>query len=131
MFFTLSSFHFVLYYFFVKKMFLHSSNSIEIFTPFALLDSLLFFKKIEYIFYFNPSNLLIEMPLYSSFILPITFLWVGSKIFDWYSLRSNKFFINIFWFDFVIETICVSKQPFSINSFLDKVAVKSIHQPFT
>ena len=74
MFFTLSSFHFVLYYFFVKKMFLHSSNSIEIFTPFALLDSLLFFKKIEYIFYFNPSNLLIEMPLYSSFILPITFL---------------------------------------------------------
>ena len=36
----------------------------------------------EYIFDFNPTNLLIIFPLNSSFILPITFLLTRSKKFE-------------------------------------------------
>ena len=38
----------------------------------------------EYIFGFNPTNLLIIFPLNSSFILPISFLLAGSKTIESY-----------------------------------------------
>ena len=57
-------------------------NSVAIFTPFAVLDSLPSIFFMEYIFDFNPTNSPVIFHSYSSFILPITFLLVGSKNFE-------------------------------------------------
>ena len=51
-------------------------------TLFAFLISSLPTVTREYIFDFNPTNALIIFLLYSSFILPITFLLTGSKKFE-------------------------------------------------
>ena len=48
---------------------LNALNSVAIFIHFALLDSLPSSEKIEYIFYFNPTNLLIGIPLCLTLIL--------------------------------------------------------------
>ena len=80
MFFTLNYFHFVsLIIFSLNKTSSHSLNVIEIFTPFAMLTSVSSSETIQYIFDFNPINLLIQIPLNSSFILLITLLLPGSK----------------------------------------------------
>ena len=60
-------------YFFKKNISLYSLNSIGIFTPFAVLISLPSPDMIKYIFDLNPTNLLIVIPLNSSFISQITF----------------------------------------------------------
>ena len=64
MFFTLNSFHFVSFYFLFKQNFLVFVKLNAMITLFALLDSLLFSERIEYIFDFNPTNLLIGVLLY-------------------------------------------------------------------
>ena len=57
----------------LNKVFLNSLNSVVIFTPFAVLDSLPSSESIEYIFDFNLANLLIGIPLFTAFILSFQF----------------------------------------------------------
>ena len=54
---------------------LNTLNSVAIFIPFALLDSLPSSEKIEYIFDFNQTNLLIGIPLCLTLILPAIILF--------------------------------------------------------
>ena len=61
----------LLYY----KVSLTSLNSVAVFIPFAVLDSLLSSENIQCNYDFNPTNLLIPILLYSSFILPATTLF--------------------------------------------------------
>ena len=83
MFFVLNSFHFVSDYFLLNKVSLNSLNSVAIFTPFAVLDSIIpSIVFIEYIFDFHPTNPSIIFPSDMSFILQITFLYVRSKNFE-------------------------------------------------
>ena len=68
--------------FLLNKVSLNSLNSVAIFTPFAVLDSLPSIFFMEYIFHFNPTKISFIFPSFSSFILPITFSLVGSKNFE-------------------------------------------------
>ena len=71
-FFALNSFYFMSDYFLLNKVSLNSLNSVAIFTPLAVLDSLPSSESKECIFDFNPTNLLIKIPLFTTFILPMT-----------------------------------------------------------
>ena len=82
---------FFLFFILLNKTFSYSPNSIDISTPFAVLTYSPFSETIQYIFDFNPINLLIGISLNSSFILLITFLLVKWKNFDLYSLKSNVY----------------------------------------
>ena len=62
--FALNSFHLMSAYFLLNKVSLDSLNAVAIFTLFALLDCLPSFESIEFIFYFNPTNLPTGIPLY-------------------------------------------------------------------
>ena len=64
------------FFHFVKQNISYSPNSVDISTPFAVLTYSPFPETMQYIFDFNPINLLIGIPLNSSFILLITFLLV-------------------------------------------------------
>ena len=117
----------------LKKMSFYSLNSIAIFTLYAVFGSLLFSERIQCIFDFRPISLPIGFPLNTAFILPATLLLVGSKNFDWYSLKWNKclclkFFINTFRFGFIGKTVCISEQQISIN-FFNKALMETMHQP--
>ena len=77
-FFSLNSFHFVSENFFIIKLSLNSLNSVAIFTHFGVLGFLQSSESIEHIFGFNPTNLLIGIPLFSTFILPtIILFWLS------------------------------------------------------
>ena len=80
--------------FLLSKTFSCSSKSIDIFIPFSVLMSYPFSETIQYIFYFNPISLLIGIPLKSSSIFPITFLFVESKNFDLYLLKSKYLYLK-------------------------------------
>ena len=71
------------------KVFSYSLNPLAIFTPFAVLDSLLLSESIESLFDFNPTKLLIRFPLCRSFILPITPSLTASK-----TLNLLKSYLN-------------------------------------
>ena len=68
--------------FLLNKMFLYLWKSVAIFARSATLYYFPSSKRIKSIFDFNPTNSWIGFPLYTVFILPITFLLVGSKSLD-------------------------------------------------
>ena len=78
--------------FLLNKIFLNSLNSIAIFTPVVIQDSLPSIFFIDYIFDFNPTNSSIVFPSDSSFILSITFLLLTSKNIDFFGklLKSKQ-----------------------------------------
>ena len=80
------------YAFYFEFLSLNSLNAVAIFTLFALLDCLPSFESIEFIFYFNPTNLPTGIPLYWSFILPtITSFWSSQNLESFEKLlKSNK-----------------------------------------
>ena len=80
-FFALSSSYFRSDYVFIEQSVFEFINSVVILTLFAVLDSLPSIFFMECSFDFNPTNSSIIFPSDLSFILPITFLLVGSKIF--------------------------------------------------
>ena len=90
--------------FLLRKVPSYSFKTIAIFTPFAVLDSLPLFKGVQCIFDFNPTNSLIEISLYSSFILPTTIsFWLSLKLRVLTKIANIKqmfvfkiFFMNIF-----------------------------------
>ena len=79
--------------FLLSKTFSCSSKSIDIFIPFSVLMSYPFSETIQYIFYFNPTSLLIGIPLKSSSIFP-NVLFVESKNFDLYLLKSKCLYLK-------------------------------------
>ena len=80
--FTLNSFYVMSYHFFIEQNINKSFMSFFLFTPLAFVNSSSSTLINEYIFDFNPINLLTFLPLNSSFILPKTFLLTESKNFE-------------------------------------------------
>ena len=93
-FFTLNYFHFVPDYFFIKQnIFIIIKLNWNIYSLCCVNFCIIIrwsCNIIQYIFGFNPINLLIGITLNWSFIFSITLLLVRSKKSDWNSLNSNK-----------------------------------------
>ena len=89
--------------FLLNKTSLDSLNSVAIFTPLAVFDSLslIFFR--ECIFDFNPTN-----SIHLSLLTSLKNFWIITKVEQIFPLK--KFFIGIFWFYFISQTACISKQ---------------------
>ena len=82
-------------------------------------------------FWFPPYKFIDRNSLVLIFPLTIHFFvsWIKKTLVEIHLNQTNhkKFFINIFTFYFIIETVCISKQYISIKVFLNKIVVKIIH----
>ena len=82
-------------------------------------------------FWFPPYKFIDRNSLVLIFPLTIHFFvsWIKKTLVEIHLNQTNhkKFFINMFTFHFIIETVCISKQYISIKVFLNKIVVKIIH----
>ena len=120
--------------FLLNRVSLNFLDSVAIFTPFAVLNSL------PSIFLLSTSLTLIRQIHQLHFLQ--TSLSFCQELFHWSHQKTwifqivtivkqmfalKKFFINIFWFYFMRKTVYVSKKQFSIKKIFNKVAMKAAH----
>ena len=103
--FVCSDFIFLTSIFLLNSVSLNSLNSVAIFTPFAILDSLPSICFMEYIFDCNPTDSSIIFPSDSSFILPI---------------KVKTSLIKRLW---IFRIVTKVKQMFSLKEFYKRLLI--------